>query len=29
VTVALRDAAEWFCAHGYATLPPGARVSTA
>ncbi|HEY3066553.1 MAG TPA: hopanoid-associated sugar epimerase [Methylomirabilota bacterium] len=24
--VALRDAADWFCAHGYARLPAGARV---
>ena len=29
VAVALGDAAEWFCAHGYATLPAGAPVSTA
>jgi dihydroflavonol-4-reductase len=26
VAVALRDATEWFCAHGYARLPAGARV---
>jgi len=29
VAVALGDAAEWFCAHGYATLPAGAPVSIA